>query len=63
MSKAPRGAVVKKIWAHIRKHDLKDPDSGEVVFDEVLEVLLQSKKMKKASDLFKLLKKVDAFLD
>ena len=58
---ATRGDVTKEIWKYIKKHDLKKP-SGGWEFDETLSLMLHSKGMKKASDLFSLLKKSKAFL-
>lgn len=59
---ASRGDVTKEIWKYIKKHDLAKPHGGGWDFDETLELVLHSKGMKKASDLFSLLKKSKAFV-
>jgi|WetSurMetagenome_2_1015567.scaffolds.fasta_scaffold47618_3 chromatin remodeling complex protein RSC6 len=59
-AKASRGDVTKAIWKYIRDEDLALPNGG-YKFDETLSRVLHSKGMKKASELFSLLKKADAF--
>lgn len=67
-SKASRGDVTKAVWKYIRDEKLNCDRHGEkfsggkVEFDEVLSAVLHSKGMKKASDLFAILKKAKAFV-
>ena len=55
----PRSEVTKKIWAHIKKHKLQNPQNKrEVLADDKLEPIFVGKKM----DMFQMTKAVNKHL-
>ena len=42
----PRGEVVSKVWDHIKKHDLQNPENRrEILADDTLEAVFGKKKV------------------
>ena len=55
----PRTEVTKKIWAHIKKHDLQNPkNKREILADDKLQPIFGSKKL----DMFQMTKAVNKHL-
>ena len=55
----PRSAVTKKIWAHIKKHDLQNPkNKREILADDKLQPIFGTKKL----DMFQMTKAVNKHL-
>src|ERR1019366_3992474 len=55
----PRSEVTKKIWAHIKKHDLQNPkNKREILADDKLQPIFGSKKL----DMFQMTKAVNKHL-
>ena len=55
----PRSEVTKKIWAHIKKHNLQNPkNKREILADEKLQPIFGTKKL----DMFQMTKAVNKHL-
>ena len=55
----PRSEVTKKIWAHIKKHNLQNPkNKREILADEKLQPIFGTKKL----DMFQMTKAVNQHL-
>jgi upstream activation factor subunit UAF30 len=55
----PRSEVTKKIWAHIKKHDLQNPkNKREILADDKLQPIFGTKKL----DMFQMTKAVNKHL-
>jgi upstream activation factor subunit UAF30 len=55
----PRPEVTKKVWAHIKKHNLQNPDNKrEIIADEKLQPIFSGKKL----DMFQMTKAINKHL-
>jgi upstream activation factor subunit UAF30 len=55
----PRTEVTKKVWAHIKKHNLQNPDNKrEIIADEKLQPIFSGKKL----DMFQMTKAINKHL-
>jgi upstream activation factor subunit UAF30 len=55
----PRSEVIKKVWAHIKKHKLQNPkNKREIIADEKLQPVFGGKKL----DMFQMTKAVNKHL-
>jgi len=55
----PRSEVTKKVWAHIKKHKLQNPENKrEIIADDKLQPIFGSKKL----DMFQMTKAINQHL-
>lgn len=55
----PRSEVTKKVWAHIKKHNLQNPENKrEIIADEMLQPIFGGKKL----DMFQMTKAINQHL-
>jgi chromatin remodeling complex protein RSC6 len=55
----PRTEVTKKVWAHIKKHNLQNPENKrEIIADEKLQPIFSGKKL----DMFQMTKAINKHL-
>ena len=55
----PRSEVTKKVWDHIKKHNLQNPENKrEIIADEKLQPVFGAKKL----DMFKMTKAINSHL-